>query len=160
MRRPVWVRLACLIYNTAAGRSLSLFHTFHYTDKAPTYDTFLTLPWVPRIFLHFPSTSTHPAPRRRGAPYCRKLPMPLHRREGHGKVWKAPALQGIVLPPRDPRLHVPGRRLHPRKRNWCVNVVRLSLPDRIYFFQSHKLPSKLCPNSPQNMILCIKKHAE
>jgi len=38
------------------------------------------------------------------------------RREGRGQVRQAPALQGLHLPPRDQRLHVPGRRLHRGKR--------------------------------------------
>merc|ERR1712066_991307 len=39
-----------------------------------------------------------------------ELPRSVHRREGV-------RLQGLVLPPRHPQLHVPGRRLHRRKRH-------------------------------------------
>merc|ERR1712118_585110 len=38
-------------------------------------------------------------------------------REGHRQERQAPSLQGLDLPPRDPRLHVPGWRLHRRQRH-------------------------------------------
>jgi hypothetical protein len=38
-----------------------------------------------------------------------ELPRPLHGREGYGHARQAAVLPGLHLPPRDPRVHVPGR---------------------------------------------------
>lgn len=46
---------------------------------------------------------------RRGAQDGRELPMPLHGGEGDRQVGETPALQGLLVSPRDQRLHVPGR---------------------------------------------------
>ena len=47
----------------------------------------------------------------------RELPLPVHWRERQGQERQAAALQGLGVPPGHPRLHVPGRRLHPRQRH-------------------------------------------
>ena len=56
------------------------------------------------------------APRRRHPEDVRELPRAVHRREGDRPDGQAPLLQEQRLPPRHPELHVPGGRLHPRRR--------------------------------------------
>ena len=57
------------------------------------------------------------APRRRHPEDVRELPGAVHRREGDRPDGQAPLLQEQRLPPRHPELHVPGGRLHPRRRH-------------------------------------------
>ena len=57
------------------------------------------------------------APRRRHTEDVRELPRAVHRREGDRPDGQAPLLQEQRLPPRHPELHVPGGRLHPRRRH-------------------------------------------
>ena len=57
------------------------------------------------------------APRRRHPEDVRELPRAVHRREGRRPDGQAPLLQEQRLPPRHPELHVPGGRLHPRRRH-------------------------------------------
>mmetsp|Transcript_7578 Transcript_7578/g.33461 ORF Transcript_7578/g.33461 Transcript_7578/m.33461 type:complete len:209 (+) Transcript_7578:283-909(+) len=81
------------------------------------------------------------AVRQRHAQDVRELQGAVHRRKGRGQDGQAPPLQGLLLPPRHPQLHVPGRRLHRRQRHRRRVHLRREVRGRELQGQAHQARS-------------------
>mmetsp|Transcript_11659 Transcript_11659/g.48854 ORF Transcript_11659/g.48854 Transcript_11659/m.48854 type:complete len:243 (-) Transcript_11659:14-742(-) len=78
------------------------------------------------------------AVRQRHAQDVRELQGAVHRRNGRGQDGQAPPLQGLLLPPRHPQLHVPGWRLHQPQRHRRQVHLRRQVRRRELPAQAHR----------------------